>query len=166
MKHFLISGFLVFVLFALYGPGLATKRMPSPATSVDLSAVADSPYTEVLRIATQPAYYSDQADVVLLRIKATGLTGGTETLIRVCPAWALADTSIDGDPLALCYPDLIDSLVVSLAGTREVIVGVKWGRSSLFLGDTYHVLPPYLSVELQENRTGGTITIEPMLLHH
>lgn len=163
MKRLVAFMLILFVvnLIAII-PSSATKRKTGPSVTVDLSAVADSPYTEILRIATQPAYQLDQADLVLLRIKADTLSGGTETLIRILPAWTLAGAAISGDPLRLTYPDLLDSTVVSLATTREVMVGPRWGSTA----NTFHVLPPYLSVELQENRTGGTLVIETLLLHN
>jgi len=164
MKRFCVFALILSAaLLVMSHPGEATKRMPGGSVTVNLTAV-DTPYTEILRIATKPEYYENQADVVLLHIEGVSLSGGTEALIRVLPAWEYGDSAISDDVIYLTYSDLLDSAAVSLHGTRECIVVPRWGHAAA-LSNTFHVLPPYLVVQLQENHTSGTVKVEALLLY-
>jgi len=167
MKRLAVFAVLLLTVGALmFSSGDAMKRLPGTLTTVNVATVTDSPYTEIARVNLMPPYrHENQADLVMIRINATSLSGGTEALIRVLPAWTATSTAISADPFALCYADGFDSSAVSLSGSREVIVAPRWGKSDSTNANTFHVLPPYLAIELQENHTSGSIVVETLLLY-
>jgi hypothetical protein len=164
MRKKIFATLAILGILALAGGDLeAGKSAYLPATTVNLTVV-DTPWTEILRIPAAPTAWGgqDPAEVIMLRISASSVAGGTVAKIRVTPAWTVTDTSLDGDPLRLAYPDVAaDSAEANFStGAREIIISLRWGTTALGAINTFHALPPYLAVELEENRTAGTISVE------
>ena len=159
-RAFLLAAVLVMAAFLLQ-PGEADGRKlkQEQLVSVDLSTTTYATYAVAGRI------NCFDATGVHLRVIVAGASGGTDVRVRATWAWGRSDAS-QGDlgemglmvgPLANATVSGNEFIATTLDTTMILMVmpfstGITSNQLSPF--------PPYVLVELQEDRTGGTATVD------
>jgi hypothetical protein len=128
---------------------------------VDLSTATFGTYAELGRVPAETGVGGRVAKEVLVYLTVTGAGGGTQVKVRCIPAWNEGDAGVQATPMQIAEADDAATLseIVITGSTSHVLVA-QMGTEAV-LAD--FPLPPYVVVEVEENRTSGTLTVDLVL---
>ena len=128
--------------------------------TVDLSGTDFASWAEAGRF---PASVLSTAKTVLLRVATTSATGGTNVQVRCKPAWDPVEAAV-GEEMQMYEANdsalLSNGILTVAAPTITKILAVIFGAN---IQQQYSTYPPYIVVEVLEDRTAGTLDIDAVV---